>query len=103
MLLRREPYAVDVAAVLDSAAKNNVAVECNSSPSRLDLNDTHLRMAHARGCTIVVNTDAHTTDEFKKMRFGVKQLRRAWLTAKDVLNTRGPEQYLDGLRRRAQN
>ncbi len=103
ILLRREPYAIDVAAVLAAAAKAGVAVEHNSSPSRLDLCDRELRLAHQLGCKIAINTDAHTFGDMEKMKYGVKQLRRAWLTKKDVLNTQPAEAFLNSLRRRSQN
>ena len=86
-LLRRDPYALDVEAVLKRAAEVGVAVEHNASPARADLNDLYLKRAKELGCGIVVNTDAHATEELDQMRWGVTQLRRAWLEAKDVLNT----------------
>jgi DNA polymerase (family 10) len=86
-VLGREPYALDVEKVLQRAAEVGVAVEHNASPARADLNDLHLRRAREIGCRIVVNTDAHSTEELDQMRYGITQLRRAWLTAGDVLNT----------------
>jgi DNA polymerase (family 10) len=86
-LLSREAYAIDIDAVLRRAAELGVAVEHNASPARADLNDLHLRLAKEHGCKIVVNTDAHATEELDQMDYGITQLRRAWLTAKDVLNT----------------
>ena len=86
-LLRRDPYALNLEAVLKRAAELGVAVEHNASPSRADLNDLHLRLAKQHGSKIVVDTDAHATDELDQMRWGITQLRRAWLTAADVLNT----------------
>jgi DNA polymerase (family 10) len=100
MLLRREAAVFDMEAVLKRAAELGVGVEHNASPSRLDLCDVHLRMAKEYGCRIVVNTDAHGVDEFGKMRFGVKQLRRAWLTAEDVINTREAGEFLASMRPR---
>jgi DNA polymerase (family 10) len=86
-ILSREPYAIDIEQVLQRAAARGVAVEHNASPARADLSDLHLRRAHEIGCKIVVNTDAHATEELDQMRFGITQLRRAWLTANDILNT----------------
>jgi DNA polymerase (family 10) len=54
----------------------------------LDLNDIHAHAAKSKGVKIAVSTDAHTVDAFKYIRFGIDQARRAWLTAKDVVNTR---------------
>jgi len=86
-VLSREAYALDIERILQRAAELGVAVEHNSSPSRADLSDLHLRRARELGCKIVVNTDAHSTEELDQMRYGITQLRRAWLTAADVVNT----------------
>ena len=86
-ILSREAYALDVERVLQRAAELGVAVEHNASPSRADLSDLHLRRARELGCKIVVNTDAHATEELDQMRYGITQLRRAWLTVADVVNT----------------
>jgi DNA polymerase (family 10) len=86
-VLSREPYALEIERVLQRAAERGVAVEHNASPARADLSDLHLRRAHEIGCKIVVNTDAHATEELDQMRCGITQLRRAWLTAGDVINT----------------
>src|SRR5216684_2163428 len=85
--LRRDAYHYDMNAVLTAAAQHKVAMELNSYPDRLDLNDVHLRQAKQRGVKIVINTDSHHTSHLEKIRFGVLQARRAWLTKEDVLNT----------------
>ena len=87
LLLRRDAYQFDFEAVLRLARENRVAMELNAYPDRLDLNDVHLRMAKERAVKIVINTDAHHTSHFEKIKYGILQARRAWLTAKDVLNT----------------
>lgn len=87
LLLRREAYAFDHEAVFTAAAKAGVAMEHNSYPDRLDLSDFHLRLAKSKGVKFVVNTDSHHTSHLQNMKFGVLQLRRAWLTRHDVLNT----------------
>ena len=99
-LLRREPMRFDVTAVLRRAAELHCAVEHNASAERLDLSDNHLRLAHELGCTIVINTDAHQTSTLGKLQYGIRQLRRAGLTADDVLNTRPTQAFLAGLRPR---
>jgi DNA polymerase (family 10) len=100
-VLKRDPYAIDLEAVLRRAAELGVAVEHNASPSRADLSDLHLRRAKELGCRIVVNTDAHATEELDQMTFGITQLRRAWLSPGDVLNTLPtPEALLAQLRPR---
>ena len=87
ILLRRDAYAYDMDAVLQAAARNKVAMELNAYPDRLDLCDRHLRMAKQHGVKIVINTDSHHTSHMEKIRYGVLQGRRAWLTSEDVLNT----------------
>jgi len=87
LLLRRDAYQFDVEAVLKSAAKHRVAMELNAYPDRLDLCDVHLRMAKQLGVKIVINTDSHHTSHLDKIRYGILQARRAWLTKNDVLNT----------------
>ena len=87
LLLRREAYGFDVDAVLKAAAQKKVAMELNAYPDRLDLCDRHLRLAKQHGVKIVINTDSHHTSHMEKIRFGVLQARRAWLTREDVLNT----------------
>jgi DNA polymerase (family 10) len=87
-------------AVLTAAAQHKVAMELNSYPDRLDLNDVHLRQAKQHGVKIVINTDSHHTSHLEKIRFGVLQARRAWLTKQDVLNTL-PEQKFRGAMKHA--
>jgi DNA polymerase (family X) len=87
MLLRREGYNFDCDKVFAAAAKAGVAMEHNAYPDRLDLRDLHLRMAKAKGVKFVINTDAHHTSHMEKIRYGILQMRRAWLTKADVLNT----------------
>jgi DNA polymerase (family 10) len=100
LLLRREPFALDTGAVLRRAAELGVAVEHNAAPERLDLCDRDLRLAKELGCRIVINSDSHDARNLGKMGYGIRQLKRAWLTAGDVLNTREPEEFLAGLRPR---
>ena len=99
LLLRRDAYQYDMDAVLNAAARNRVAMEHNSYPDRLDLNDRHLRMARERGVKVVINTDAHHTSHLEKIRYGVLQLRRAWMTPADVLNTLPAEQFAKAMKR----
>jgi DNA polymerase (family 10) len=100
LLLRREAFSIDLPAVLRRAAELGVAVEHNAAPERLDLSDRDLRLAKELGCKIMVDTDAHDTRHLDKMKYGIRQLRRAWLAASDVLNTLGPDSFLTALRPR---
>jgi DNA polymerase (family 10) len=87
MLLRRDAYSYDIDLVLKEAATRKVAFELNAYPDRLDLCDRHLRLAKQHGVKTVINTDSHHTSHLEKIRFGLLQARRAWLTKEDVLNT----------------
>ena len=87
LVLKREPFAINLDTILRRAAQLGVAVEHNAHPARADLNDLNLRLAKQHGCKIVVNTDAHATEELDLMRYGITQLRRAWLSPTDLLNT----------------
>jgi len=98
LLLRREPFALDLGAVLRRAAELGVAVEHNAAPERLDLNDRDLRLAKELGCKIVMNSDSHDARNLGKMDYGLRQLRRAWLGPEDVLNTLGADCFLAALR-----
>ncbi|MFA4991998.1 MAG: DNA polymerase/3'-5' exonuclease PolX [Candidatus Omnitrophota bacterium] len=84
----REPYDIDMEKVFKAARDTCVALEINSFPQRLDLNDVHCRMAKEAGVKIVINTDSHVADHLDMMKFGVSVARRGWLGKKDVLNTR---------------
>jgi DNA polymerase (family 10) len=96
--LRRDGYQYDMHAVFAAAAKNKVAMELNSYPDRLDLNDVHLRQAKQHGVKIVINTDSHHTSHMEKIRYGVLQARRAWLTSDDVLNTLPAEKFAKAMK-----
>ncbi len=98
-VLGREGYQIYIDTILKRAAELGVAVEHNASPARADLNDLNLRIAKQYGCKIVVDTDAHATEELDQMRYGITQLRRAWLTPADILNTEPTaESFLKNLR-----
>ena len=96
--LRRDSYPFDMRAVLTAAAKHKVAMELNAYPDRLDLNDNNLRQAKQHGVKIVINTDSHHTSHMEKIRYGVLQARRAWLTKEDVLNTLPPDKFAKAIK-----
>ena len=100
ILNRREPFALDVEAVLAACAEADVAVEVNANPHRLDLSDVHASRARELGVQVVISTDAHTPNGLDHMRFGVDQARRGWLEARHVLNTRPLADFEAWLRRR---
>ena len=99
MLLRREGARFTLEKVIDAAVANGVALEINSQPHRLDLCDSHARLARDRGAKLAVNSDAHEIDALGYTRWGILTARRAWLTRDDVINTRPLKQFRAGLRR----
>jgi DNA polymerase (family X) len=99
LMLRRQPYPVDIEAVVDAAARHGVALEINCQVDRLDLNDVHAKLARDRGVPLVISTDAHSRTAFGRLRWGVLVGRRAWLEPKDILNTRPFEELRGALRR----
>jgi len=84
----REPYDADMPRIIRKARATGCHLELNAHPERLDLLDTHCRMAKEEGVLVSVNSDAHSVHEFDNLRFGVGQARRGWLEKRDVLNTR---------------
>jgi DNA polymerase (family X) len=84
----RRPADLDIARVVEKAVETGTFLEINSQPNRLDLRDTHARLAGEAGIKIAVNTDAHQLSALEHMEMGVAQARRAWLTKEQVLNTR---------------
>ncbi len=95
----RGPASVDVERVVANAMETGTFLEINSQPNRLDLRDTHARLAGEAGVKIAVNTDAHQLSALEHMEMGVAQARRAWLTKEQVLNTR-PWSEIKKLRKR---
>lgn len=99
MLLRREPSRLTIEKVIDAAAANGVALEINSQPYRLDLSDSHARLARDRGVKLVITSDAHEIAALGFTRWGILTARRAWLTKDDVLNTLPLARFRKALRR----
>lgn len=100
LINRREPYEVDMEAVLQAAAEHDVAVELNANPERLDLNDVHVFRARELGVKIAISTDAHSVDNLRFMAYGVDQARRGWLEKGDVLNALSLAQFRRWLARK---
>ncbi len=100
LLLSREPYAIDVEAVLEKAVQVGVAVELNADPHRLDLDWRYCRQAKELGVTIAIGPDAHSTAGLDNVHFGIGMARKAWLEAGEILNTRSAEDVLAFVRKR---
>jgi DNA polymerase (family 10) len=94
LLLSREPYAIDVRAVLEKAGEVGVAVELNADPYRLDLDWRHLRTAKACGALVEIGPDAHSTRGLENTEIGVGVARKGWLEPGDVLNARTADEVL---------
>jgi DNA polymerase (family 10) len=88
LLLRREPYAIDIERIAEAAARTGTMLEINGNPNRRDVNEGHAKLAAEAGVRIVCNTDAHGTDTLSNMRYSVATARRAWLSAGQIANTR---------------
>ena len=84
---QREPMDLDIAAVIEHAAQTHAALEVNANPWRLDLKDTHCKMAIEAGVKLAIGTDAHSTPALGLMGFGLATAARGWATRTDVLNT----------------
>jgi DNA polymerase (family 10) len=85
---KRQPYGLDIERVIEAAARTGTMIEINASPDRRDLNEINARAAAAAGVLILVDSDAHSTEEFDVLRYGIATARRGWLTAEQVANTR---------------
>jgi DNA polymerase (family 10) len=100
LLLAREPFPIDMDAIMEFAAEQGVALELNCDPHRLDLDWRWLQIARKRGVTIEVGPDAHSPDGLSVLDFGICFARKGWLEAGDVLNTRGANEVLGFARSR---
>jgi DNA polymerase (family 10) len=103
LLLSRDAYAIDIAAVLEKAADKSVAVEINADPHRLDLDWRHVQLAKSLGCSFEIGPDAHSTRGLSNMSFGVGIARKGWLEASDVINTLSATEIRQRLRRRRES
>ena len=98
-LLKREPASMDMSKIVAAAAERGVAMEINCQPERLDLSDSHARLARERGVSLIISTDAHSVRALDRLQWGVKMARRAWVRAEDVINTRSFVDFRASLRR----
>lgn len=87
LLLRREPYAVNIPKIIDAAAETGTWLELNSNPVRMDLDWRHWKQARDKGVKCVINPDAHHTSQIGYVRLGTNIARKGWLEKKDVVNT----------------
>ncbi|RUM89130.1 MAG: DNA polymerase/3'-5' exonuclease PolX [Thermodesulfatator sp.] len=93
LLGEREPYALDLKKVIETAARYGKALEINAFYNRLDLNDVHARAAKEAGVKLLIGTDAHLADQMAQIHLGTAVARRAWCEKEDVLNTLAYEEF----------
>jgi DNA polymerase (family 10) len=86
LLLKREPYQIDIPAVLEAAARTGTWIELNAAPKRLDLDWRWWPLAKQKGVKCVINPDAHRTERLQDLWFGIGIARKGWLTKDDVMN-----------------
>jgi len=87
LLLTREAYKIDLTAIIDAAAENNVVIEINAHPQRLDLDWRYVKYARDKGVLFSISPDAHHTTDLEYTRFGVGVARKGWLSKERVINT----------------
>lgn len=100
LLLKREPYELDLDEIFRVAARNNVLIEINAHPARLDLDWRFIRQAKAAGCKFAINPDAHSDPDLDYIPVGVGVARKGWLEKGDVINTRSAKEFKAWLDRR---
>jgi DNA polymerase (family 10) len=99
ILNKREPYQIDMDKVFEAAVRTGTALELNSYPNRLDLNEDYLKKAKEMGVKIAINTDAHNKDHLNYIFYGVATAQRGWLEKKDVINTWNLKKLLEFLKK----
>jgi DNA polymerase (family X) len=100
LLLSRDPYPVDLDALIEKAAATGVALEINADPHRLDLDWRVARQAREQGVTISIGADAHNVAGLGYVDYGIAMARKAWLTADDILNTKPVDDFVAYARKR---
>jgi DNA polymerase (family 10) len=98
LIERREPYAIDLDAIIAAAVRTGTFLEINANPDRRDLNEVNARRAVEAGVTLTIDSDAHGTETLANLRYGIATARRAWIGPDAVANTR-PWAELDAMRK----
>ena len=94
---QRPPFDLDLDAVIEAADKTDTVLEINAYPERLDLKDSHVRLARDRNARFEIGTDAHRRDHLRAMDYGIGTARRGWVDAPRVINTWPLRKLLDFL------
>jgi len=87
IIQKREPIKVDMEKVMEKAKENDIVMEINAYPERLDLNDLNVKMAVEYGVKLSIGTDAHAKEHLRFYELGTAVARRGWATKKDIINT----------------
>lgn len=95
----REPYAVNIPKILETAAQYGKALEINAYYKRLDLNDINTRAAKEKGIPLIIGTDTHFIDQMEYLHLGTAVARRGWCEKSDVLNTLTYEEFMAWLKK----
>lgn len=95
LINQRDPYEIDIEKIIKAAVSNNVALEINSQPMRLDLFDYYCRVAKAKGAKFSINSDSHHNTQIDFLNFGIAVAKRGWLVKEDIINTKSIESLLE--------
>ncbi len=95
----RKPYACDMEKIMDSAKEFGVAMELNSYPERLDINDTHCRLAKEKAVMVSISTDSHSKLSLSNISYGIHTARRGWLEKENILNALSLNELMKVLRK----
>lgn len=98
LVLRRDPIECDVEKILDAVAESRAAIEINGDPHRLDLEPRWARAAKERGIKFIISTDAHSTSDYRSLKYGVHMARRAGIKRQDVLNTSSVDDFMKSVK-----
>lgn len=98
IIQKREPLDIDFGKIIDVSKETGTILEVDSSPDRLDLKDSYIKLAIENGCKLIVNSDAHDKSHFHFLRLGISQARRGWAEKKDIINTLSLEKFLKSLK-----
>lgn len=100
LLLSRDPFKVDQKKIIDACSKNNVAIEINANPHRLDLDWRMVYYAREKGCWFSINPDAHSLEEIPYIEYGIMMGRKAGLQSEEVINCFDKEKFKEFLKRK---
>jgi len=95
LLLMREPYKINRTKIIEACAKNNVAIEINSTPFRLDIDWRNLYFARNIGCKFLITPDAHSIAEIKNNDYGIMMARKALIEKSEILNFLNYENFVN--------